>query len=218
MSPEMSGMSRVALLLTFLFLAPFGYAQTNKSASIPGLKLGKVPEVLYSQVPNIPSGKGLLVLRVEPDSPAARVGLAQYDILLSLGGKSLKDVDQFYRLAASGLQVPQMNLRLVRGGKELNLHISTKTLASSDSSPTAILKPGGLPAVTVEAKPLEGNRMSVTFKYYAEGSKLKRVECTGSLDEIKKQVLEQGMPPRVQDLADVAIERLRAINSSTQKK
>ncbi len=61
--------------------------------------------------------------------------------------------------------------------------------------------------------------MSVTFKYYASGgSKLEQVQCTGSLDEIKKQVNDRGMPPRVQDLADVAIERLRVLNSSTQKK
>jgi hypothetical protein len=212
-------MSRFPLLLTFFLFVPCTLAQSPNSAAIPGLKLGKVPDVLYAQVPNIPSGKGLLVLKVESDSLAAQLGLAQYDILLSLSGNSLNDADQFYRLAATGAQVPKMNLRLVRGGKELTLHISSRMLAQADSGPKAILKPGGPPAVTVEAKPLEGNRMSVTFKYYANGgSKLERVECTGSLDEIKKQVQDRGMPPRVQDLADVAIERLRVINSSTQKK
>jgi hypothetical protein len=205
--------------LAFFLFVPCTLAQTPNSPAIPGLKLGKVPDVLYAQVPNIPSGKGLVVLKVEPDSLAAQLGLAQYDILVSLSGNSLNDADQFYRLAATGAQAPKMNLRLVRGGKELTLHISSRMLAQADSGPKAILKPGGPPAVTVEAKPLEGNRMSVTFKYYANGgSKLERVECTGSLDEIKKQVQDRGMPPRVQDLADVAIERLRVINSSTQKK
>jgi hypothetical protein len=211
-------MSRFTCLLVFLF-ASSAIAQTPNAAAIPGLQLGKVPAVLYAQVPNIPSGKGVLVLKVEPDSLAAQVGLAQYDILLSLSGNSLTNAEQFYRLAETGAHAPKMNLRLVRGGKELTLHISTKLLAHADSGPKAILKPGGPPAVTVEAKPLEGNRMSVTFKYYANGgSKLEKVECTGSLDEIKKQVQDRGMPPRVQDLADVAIERLRVINSSTQKK
>jgi hypothetical protein len=212
-------MSRFGFLLAFFLFLPCTYAQTPKAPAIPGLKLGKVPDVLYAQVPNIPSGKGLVVLKVEPDSLAAQLGLAQYDILVSLSGNSLNDAEQFYRLATTGTQLPKMNLRLVRGGKELTLHISSRMLAQADSGAKAILKPGGPPAVTVEAKPLEGNRMSVTFKYYANGgSKLERVECTGSLDEIKKQVQDRGMPPRVQDLADVAIERLRVINSSTQKK
>ena len=207
-------MSRIAFLLTFFLFLPCSYAQTGSAPAIPGLKLGKVPDVLYAQVPGIPSGKGLLVLKVEPDSPAAKVGLTQYDILLSLSGNSLTDAEQFYRLAETSTQARKSSLRLLRGGKELTLHISGKTLAQT---PKAILKPGGPPTVSVEAKPLDGNRMSVTFKYYANGgSKLERVECTGSLDEIKEQV--RRMPPSVQDLADVAIERLRVLNSSTQKK
>jgi hypothetical protein len=212
-------MVRSALLLTFFVFLPVSQAQTKSAPAIPGLKLGKVPEVLYSQVPSLPSGKGLLVLNVEPDSLAAQVGLARYDVLLSLAGNSLNDPEQFFRLAASASQFPKMNLRLIRGGKELTLHISTKVLAQADPGPKAILKPSGPPIVTIDAKPLDGNRMSVIFKYYANGgSKLEKVECTGSLDEIKKQVSERGMPPRVQDLADVAIERLRVLNSSTQKK
>jgi hypothetical protein len=212
-------MSRTLVLLTFLVFLPCTHAQTPKAAAIPGLKLGAVPDVLYAQIPSIPAGKGLLVLKVEPDSLAAQAGLAQHDILLSLSGNSLTTAEQFYRLAEMGAQAPKMNLRVVRGGKELTLRISSKVLAHADAGPKAILKPGGPPAVTVEAKPLEGNRMSVTFKYYANGgSKLEQIECTGSLDEIKKQVQGRGMPPRVQDVADVAIERLRVLNSSTQKK
>jgi hypothetical protein len=212
-------MYRTTLLLTFFLFLPCSHAQTPNAPAIPGLKLGTVPEVLYSQMPSIPTGKGLLVLKVEPNSLASQLGLATHDVLLSLSGNSLSNPEQFYRLAETGAQVPKMNLRLVRGGKELTLHVSSRMLAQKDSDPKAIAKPGGLPAVTVEAKPLEGNRMSVTFKYYANGgSKLESVECTGSLDEIKKQVQDRRMPPRVQDLADVAIERLRVINSSTQKK
>jgi hypothetical protein len=80
-----------------------------------------------------------------------------------------------------------------------------------------VLKPGGPPAVDVEAKRLEGGKLQITFMYYSQGTgKLERVRCSGSLAEIENEVRVLGeqnrMPARVQDLVDVALRRIRKLN------
>jgi PDZ domain len=182
-----------------------------------GLKLGKVPAVVYSQLPDLPPDKGILVVDVAPGSPADKAGLKQHDILLYLDGKALTEPEQ---LAMYGTRTAEVALVLFRSGREKTVRIPAVVLARLPrlSVPKAMLKPGGPPTVTLEAKPLKGNRLSVTFTYFADGSsKLESVNCSGSLDEIKKSLKDQKrMSPQLQDLAEVALERLRVINSSSK--
>jgi len=189
-------------------------------ARLEGLSLGKVPEAVYAQVPNLPAGKGILVMAVAPGSAAANAGLKQYDVLVSLGGRSVDQVEPL-TLSASTNQVP---IILFRSGREMTLRIAPARLlhVAEPNGAKAMLKPGGLPAVAIEAKPLPGDRLTVTFTFFAIGSsKLERVNCSGSVDEIKKHVKDLGrqqqMPQQVKDLADVALERLRVLNTPSKK-
>jgi hypothetical protein len=84
-------------------------------------------------------------------------------------------------------------------------------------SPRAALKRVGPPAVSVEAQRLEGDRLQITFTYYAHGTgKLERVKCSGSISQIESEVRELGkqnrMSVRVQDLVEVALRRIRILD------
>jgi C-terminal processing protease CtpA/Prc len=57
-----------------------------------GVPVAEVDETLRSHL-DIPEGQGLVVLDVVPNSPAAKAGLKAHDILLSMAGKPLKDVE-----------------------------------------------------------------------------------------------------------------------------
>ncbi len=204
-----------ALLLCLTLYSP-GRAQ-DKTPLLDGLKVAKVPDVLYAQVPALPAGKGLLVLEVVPGSSADKAGLRRHDILLSLGKKPLDGSGGLP--ARAGQKEP---LVLIRGGRIVPIAAARLFQAAYPPGPTAMLKPGGPPAVTVEAKPLQGNLMSVTFTYFANKTgKLEQVQCSGSVDEIKHTVKDlvrkNSMSSQVQDLADLALERIRVLNSSSKK-
>ncbi len=212
-------MHRVLSLLAVGFvLGPgAGQAQDKAPSAALGLQLSAVPEVLYYQVPILPQGHGLLVVRVAPDSPAARAGVLRHDVLLSVDGRKLDKSNHLEYLIAKQAQ-HKVSLKVLRAGKEMTLSLFPAVAAG----PKALLKPGGPPAVSIEAKTLEGKRLSVTFTFFANGTgKLERVTCSGSLDEIKQQVKDLGRENRmsapVQDLADLALDRIRVLNSPAKK-
>jgi hypothetical protein len=112
----------------------------------------------------------------------------------------------------------QSALVLLRGGKQATLLVDLAAGAEADQHLVkGVLKAGGPPAVTVEARPLQQGKLRVTFTYYSDGSgKLEQVTCSGSLGEIEAEVRSLGeqnrISPRLQDLIDVALKRIRAIN------
>jgi hypothetical protein len=212
---------RKTLTAFCLLMLPAGlFAQTTESP-LTGLTLAKVPDVVYAQMPRLPAKEGILVEQVLPNSAAASAGLKRHDILLSFDGVPLRDGEQFLKLAADSVAQGRVPLIILRGGQKMILKVALVSPPDTDS-PKAMLKPEGPPAVAVHAKNLDSGKMSVTFTYYSKhSSKLESVTCSGSLDEIKKKLKDVGeqkqMPSRVQDLADLALDRLRVLNSPAQK-
>jgi serine protease Do len=69
----------------------------------------------------LPDRPGVLVRAVEPDSPAARAGLRQGDLITAAGGAEIADTDGL-SAALDALGEDQMlSLHLVRGGDELDV-------------------------------------------------------------------------------------------------
>jgi hypothetical protein len=187
--------------------------RVNKEAFL-GLRFALVPDVLYDHLPKLTRGAGLVVETIKADSPAEQAGLKRHDILLSYNGKDIKDGEQFANLLRSDRAERKAALVLLRGGKELTLDVGLAQLARVADNKTTrngrgSAKKGQPPAVSCEATPIGGGKMEVTFEYYPEGKgKLLRVKYSGSLEEIAVQVRQLPMP--VQDLARVALDRLRA--------
>jgi hypothetical protein len=225
-------MTRFLLVPALLAVALFARAAAQPPDAVPpagadglaalGLRLGTLPDLLYAQLPQLKRRAGVVVERVLSESPAAQAGLRRHDILLSYGGKTIRGSEHFWQLLPAGPPEQPVPLVLLRGGREMTLEVTLTRAAVPappplTSLPKGVIKPGGPPAVNVEAQRVQSGKLKVTFTYYSQGTgKLERVTCSGSLTEIEDEVRELGrqnrMPSRVQDLADVALRRMRVLN------
>lgn len=79
-----------------------------------GLRLAPVPRPLNEQLDL--KGEGMVIVRVEPDSPAAKAGFKENDVLLSAGEKSIKSPGDLSEAVAKS-EGKELSLKLVRGGK-----------------------------------------------------------------------------------------------------
>ncbi|MCC6349473.1 MAG: trypsin-like peptidase domain-containing protein [Candidatus Eisenbacteria bacterium] len=67
---------------------------------------------------------GVLVLAVEKDSPAERVGLREGDIVIGLANEPVAGVDDLHRLLTAGRIGGPTELEVLRGGERLSLVIT----------------------------------------------------------------------------------------------
>jgi hypothetical protein len=179
-----------------------------------GLHLAVVPEALYAHLPQLPQGRGVLVEKITPGSIADKAGFRRYDVLLSVGGKPFQKDAQFFNLIRQN-RFKKTPVEVLRQGTPLTLTLSLMP----DEPPfdaKSLIKPDGPPAITVETKPLDDGKLRVTLTYFSDlTGKLERVTCAGTLPEIEKTVRDLGanrrMSPRVQNLADVALQRIRLL-------
>jgi len=90
-----------------------------------GVQAGPVPKALAAHLKN--SG-GTLILNVAEDSPAAKAGLQQYDVLIELNGVKLDESDKPLRDVVGKLKSGQaISARVVRGGSEQTMQITLET-------------------------------------------------------------------------------------------
>jgi hypothetical protein len=87
--------------------------------------------------------QGVIVENVDPDSPAARGGLQQYDILATLDGQKLSSPDQFAALLSGPRNSRFINFGIVRGGKPLNVVVAVES--ATPPLPAGVANPAGPP-------------------------------------------------------------------------
>jgi membrane-associated protease RseP (regulator of RpoE activity) len=220
-------MTRRLLALVFSLAAGWScaYGQTastsdltkTKTQAFLGIHLEAIPEVLYDHLPTIQRGLGVLVEQVKLNSAAEKAGLKRHDLILSCNGTILKSSSHLASLVRSGKADRKAALVLIRKGKEVTLDVNlVEAFKLDETNATADLrgaaKHGRPPAVTVKATKIGADKMEVTFTFVPEGkTKERQVICSGTLDQIEKQAEELPMP--VQDLARVALNRLRGSKS-----
>jgi len=83
----------------------------------------------------LPEGQGLVVQQVMPDSPAAKAGLQQYDVLVAAGGKPLGTIKDLVE-AVDAAKGKKLSLELLRGGESTKLDVQpTKRPAEARPRP-----------------------------------------------------------------------------------
>lgn len=87
-----------------------------------GIYCSPVPPALRSHVA-LPEKQGILALVITKDSPAAKAGLAQYDILLRAGGKPLAEGRDLVA-AVEAAKETKLKIDLIRGGKPKTIEVT----------------------------------------------------------------------------------------------
>jgi membrane-associated protease RseP (regulator of RpoE activity) len=87
-----------------------------------GLRCLPVMAVLRAQL-NLPEKQGLLVAAVMPDSPAAKAGVKQHDLLLQVGNKPVADLRDLVQ-AVEASKGAKLSVELIRGGKRQTVEVT----------------------------------------------------------------------------------------------
>ncbi|MFZ1936031.1 MAG: PDZ domain-containing protein [Thermoguttaceae bacterium] len=87
-----------------------------------GVHTMTVPPALRAHM-TLPEKQGLLVLLVAKDSPAAKAGIAQYDILLRAGGKPLADAPDLLA-AVEAAKETKLKIDLIHAGKPQSIEVT----------------------------------------------------------------------------------------------
>ena len=122
------------------------YRQLLKNGKIVRGYLG-----VYIQDVNQPLAKefgleepqGVIVLKVMPDSPAAKAGIKEDDIIVEYDGKKVRSARQLKKMVAMTEPGKIVNIKVFRNGKYLSLKVkiaelTSEALASAEESPLGI--------------------------------------------------------------------------------
>ena len=96
-----------------------------------------IPPALRSHV-TLPEKQGLLAMSITKDSPAAKAGIAQYDILLCAGGKPLAEPPDLLA-AVEAAKETKLKIDLIRNGKPKT--IEATPAKRPDSVPVSVQMP-----------------------------------------------------------------------------
>ena len=116
--------------------------EMEKDAAFFGVSTEPVAPATAAQLP-LPKGTGLAITTVEADSPAAKAGLAPFDVLARIGDQMLVNPEQFAVLVRSHKPGESIEVTYLRGGKE------QKAMVALVGKELPKLGPGGRRAFTM---------------------------------------------------------------------
>lgn len=101
--------------------------QIMKTGKVTRGYMGILPQELTPEMAKafgMPNGHGVAIAQVEPDSPAQKAGLKVGDVITSLDGKPVDDVNSF-RLAVAGFAPnTTVHLKVARNGQTLDVPVT----------------------------------------------------------------------------------------------
>ncbi len=150
-----------------------------------GVKIQEVtPEIAESV--GLPSAKGALVAEVTVDSPAARAGLHQGDVILSYDGKPVDALRDLTRRVAETKAGGTVDLKIIRQGREKTVAVHIDRLADTQ---------------VASADEGKGDR-SAPASEAVQGLKLATLDAATrkklGVDEAIKGVLVTGLAPKTE--------------------
>lgn len=98
------------------------YHQLGKYWIGVALRPDGVSDLLRSQL-KLPEKGGVVVMNVVPDSPAAKSGLKEYDVILQVGDKSIDGPESLIK-AVNDSEGKSLSLTILRGGEKQTLEVT----------------------------------------------------------------------------------------------
>lgn len=187
--------------------------RTAKEAYL-GVVVEKVPPMLRSQMPDLlPDGQGIMVMSVAKDSPAAKAGLMNHDVLLTFGEQKLNSPEQLVKLVRGQSPGQTVSLNYVRGGKQASIKV---TLGENTQAPMGQENPnifrffpddhfqmlfeenelrnGDKSWTSFDAMKLtrtDSNKWNAEIEYRNKEGKKETKKFSGTRQEIRKQIQEE---------------------------
>ncbi len=94
------------------------------------------PEIAASL--NLPAAKGALVNLVNENSPAARAGVKERDLILSFGDREISHLTDLTRAVADTKAGTTKDLKIIRDGRQQTLKVKIEKLAAEAGEPTRL--------------------------------------------------------------------------------
>lgn len=85
---------------------------------------------------------GVVVVRIEPDTPAYRSDLKPADVITAIDGREVKTADELRKIVVTKKVGTKLDLTVVRKGKTMQIAVTTAELPGSDA-PIRAANPGG---------------------------------------------------------------------------
>jgi len=104
--------------------APENTTTGSATQNYLGIVIKPLPEVLAVQFSErLDKGYGLLVVRIQPNSPAEKSGLRQHDILVTYGETKLTSPNQLIALVVADKPGATASLGVIRGAKQMQVTV-----------------------------------------------------------------------------------------------
>lgn len=105
----------------------------------------------------LPESGGLSIVLVNPDSPAARAGLRQYDVLVKVGEEGVGKTREFDQLVADSDAGRALVLTVIRGGREIEIPVVVEGRSISGPRPSMTVRPSIIQAQRIGRVPRNRN-------------------------------------------------------------
>lgn len=102
-----------------------------------GVYIGPIDEDLRSALKLPTQQQGILVMEVIPETPAAAIGFQKYDLIVSLNGRPVSEVQPFRNSIALTPPGRQVTIGILRQGKAMELKPTLKEASAQSAAPDA---------------------------------------------------------------------------------
>lgn len=180
-------------------------AQVQAAGGYLGVLLEPVPDALRTQLERVlPSGEGVMIREVAPNSPAARAKLRVYDILTAYNDQKIFSAEQLSHMVWASNPDKAVKLRLIRSGTAQDVQIkldAVQVIAEPTYPRMEISMDTGSAAGNRESfdsislMKLKDGNSKAEVQYFGKDGKLVKQAFTGTPDAIREQIMKQpGIP------------------------